>query len=156
MGGFLTFNTDVPYSEAYVAVNTMDDEMKNFVQKSLVGDVYGPFFEGEAYKMYRLMGKHNAPDSVKVRHIMFPLNSDAATTTRIDSIYTVLKKGGNIHRGGSSILSRTELRCQRRGNRLGYRNRCLQFGKEFNDLCFNSHNNGVVRIESPTVFTSYK
>lgn len=25
----------------------------------------------------------------------------------------------------------------------------MQFGKEFNDLCFNSRNNGVVRIESP-------
>ena len=96
MGGFLTFNTDVPYTEAYVAVASMDEEMKNFVQKSPVGDVYGPFFEDESYKMYRLMGKHNAPDSVKVRHIMFPLNSDAAMNARIDSIYTVLKNGGNF------------------------------------------------------------
>ena len=96
MGGFLTFNTDVPYTEAYVAVSSMDDEMKNFVQKSQTGDVYGPFFEDESYKMYRLMGKHNAPDSVKVRHIMFPLNNSAAVTARIDSIYTVLQKGGNF------------------------------------------------------------
>lgn len=50
------------------------------------------------------MGKHNAPDSVKVRHIMFPLNSDAATTTRIDSIYTVLRNGGNFAEWHANIL----------------------------------------------------
>lgn len=149
MGGFLTFNTDVPYSEAYVAVNTMDDEMKNFVQKSQVGDVYGPFFEGEAYKMYRLMGKHNAPDSVKVRHIMFPLNSDAATTTRIDSIYTVLRNGGNFAEMARQYSA--ERNSGANGGEIGWviETDAMQFGKEFNDLCFNSRNNGVVRIESP-------
>ncbi len=149
MGGFLTFNTDVPYTEAYVAVSSMDDEMKNFVQKSQTGDVYGPFFEDESYKMYRLMGKHNAPDSVKVRHIMFPLNSSAAVTARIDSIYTVLQKGGNFAEMARQFSA--ERNSGANGGEIGWISEidAIQFGKDFNDLCFNSRNNGVTRIESP-------
>ena len=40
------------------------------------------FFEDESYKMYRLIGKSVAPDSVKVRHIMFPLQADAKLKLR--------------------------------------------------------------------------
>ncbi len=149
MSGFLTFNTDVPYTEAYVAVSSMDDEMKNFVQKSPVGDVYGPFFEDESYKMYRLMGKHNAPDSVKVRHIMFPLNSDATMTARIDSIYTVLKNGGNFAEMASRFSA--ERNSGANGGEIGWISEidAIQFGKEFNDFCFNSNSKSVARIESP-------
>lgn len=149
MSGFLTFNTDVPYTEAYVAVSSMDDEMKNFVQKSQTGDVYGPFFEDESYKMYRLMGKHNAPDSVKVRHIMFPLNSDAAMNARIDSIYTVLQKGGNFAEMARQFSA--ERNSGANGGEIGWVSEidAIQFGKDFNNLCFNSRSNSVTRIESP-------
>ncbi len=149
MSGFLTFNTDVPYSEAYVAVSGMDEEMKNFVQKSKVNDVYGPFFENESYKIYRLMGKRNAPDSVKVRHIMFPLQGDAALTARIDSIYNVLKNGGDF----ATIATQYsyEQNSGKNGGEIGWISEtdAVEFGKEFTNHCFLTGNKGVVRVESP-------
>ena len=58
--------------------------------------VYGPVFEDESYKMYRLIGKSVAPDSVKVRHIMFPHQADAKVKAQMDSVLTVLKNGGDF------------------------------------------------------------
>ncbi|MCD7710511.1 MAG: SurA N-terminal domain-containing protein [Porphyromonadaceae bacterium] len=149
MAGFLAFNTDVPYSEAFVAVSSMDDEMKNFVEKSQVGDVYGPFHDKEAYKMYRLMGKHIAPDSVKVRYIMFPLNNDAATTLRIDSIFTELKKGSDFNE--MALQYSADRNSGQNGGEIGWISEvdALQFGQDFNDFCFNSDDKGVARITSP-------
>lgn len=149
MSGFLTFNTDVPYSEAYVAISSMDDEMKNFVQKSKSDDVSGIFFEDESYKVYRLMGKRNAPDSVKVRHIMFPLQGDAALTARIDSIYNVLKKGGDFATLAAEYSY--EQNSGKNGGDMGWvaETDAVEFGKEFTDHCFLTNNKSVVRIESP-------
>ncbi|MBQ8423792.1 MAG: SurA N-terminal domain-containing protein [Coprobacter sp.] len=149
MSGFLTFNTDVPYSEAYVAISSMDDEMKNFVQKSKTDDVSEIFFEDESYKVYRLMGKRNAPDSVKVRHIMFPLQGDAALTARIDSIYNVLKKGGDFATLAAEYSY--EQNSGKNGGDMGWvaETDAVEFGKEFTDHCFLTNNKSVVRIESP-------
>ena len=149
MNGFLSFNTDVPYSEAYVAVASMDDEMKNFVEKSNVNDVYGPFFEDESYKMYRLMGKSSAPDSVNVRHIVFPLQSNAVLTARLDSIYNVLKNGGDF-----AALARQfsyDQNSSANGGEIGWitETEAAQFGHDFLEYCFRGNSNEVVRVDSP-------
>lgn len=94
IAGMLSFNTDVPYVDAYVAQRDMDPEMKKFAETAQINEVYGPVFEDESYKMYRLIGKSVAPDSVKVRHIMFPLQADAKVKAQMDSVLTVLKNGG--------------------------------------------------------------
>ena len=96
IAGMLSFNTDVPYVDAYVAQRDMDPEMKKFAETAQINEVYGPVFEDESYKMYRLIGKSVAPDSVKVRHIMFPLQADAKVKAQMDSILTVLKNGGDF------------------------------------------------------------
>ena len=146
VSSFLAFNTDVPYSEAYVAVKSMDNEMKNFVEKSNAGDMYGPFFEDEAYKIYRLMGKRTAPDSVNVRHIMFPLQS---ATALIDSLYNVLNNGGDF-----ATIARQysyEQNSGSNGGEIGWITEidAVQFGKDFVDYCFLNNGKGIGRIESP-------
>ncbi len=84
-------NSDKPYADVYVAVRSMDNDMKTFVEGAKVGDATAPAFANEAYTMYRLMGTKTAPDSVKVRMVNFPLGD-----SRIDSVYNVLSAGGDI------------------------------------------------------------
>lgn len=93
MGSMLNYSTtDVPYTDYYQRVSNMTPDMKNFVETSELDDTFGPFFESNAYHMYRLMGKTVAPDSVKLRHILV----DAANTALVDSLVEVLNKKGDF------------------------------------------------------------
>ncbi len=91
-------NADAPYEDTYVAVRSMSTDMKNFVEKAKVGDATAPVFANEAYTMYRLMGTKTAPDSVKVRMVNFAMGD-----TRIDSVYNVLRNGGDFDALGSDL-----------------------------------------------------
>ena len=91
VSGLLSFNTDVPYVDVYTSVKNMSGVMKDFVSKATKDEVFGPFFENDSYKMYRLMGRTTSPDSVKVRHIM--LRADQETLR--DSLMTEIKKGAD-------------------------------------------------------------
>lgn len=90
-------NSDVPYLDAFFTEAAFDPEMKQFAVTSEVGDVYGPVFENDKYRMFKLVDKTVAPDSVKVSHIMLANSGDeAAVAARADSLLKVLKAGGDF------------------------------------------------------------
>lgn len=91
-------NSDVPYEDVYVAVNSMSDDMKAFVESAKVGDATAPAFANEAYTMYRLMGTKNAPDTVTVHVATFAMGDN-----RIDSVYNVLTAGTDFASLGSDV-----------------------------------------------------
>ena len=92
----VNLNSDVPYVDAYQAVRDLDADMQQFVETSSTGDVYGPYLENDVYRMYRIMGKTVAPDSVKARHIMISNQNEVAALSLADSLLTVLRKGGDF------------------------------------------------------------
>ena len=93
----VTENSEIPYLDAFFAENALDAEMKQFVKTANVGDVYGPVFENDKYRMFKLVDKTVAPDSVKVSHIMLANTGDeAAIKAKADSLLNVLKKGGDF------------------------------------------------------------
>ena len=62
-----------------------------------MGTVYGPVFEADKYRLFKLVDKTVAPDSIKVSHIMIAnAGNEAAATSLADSLMTVLKNGGNF------------------------------------------------------------
>lgn len=48
--------------------------MKQFATTSEVGAVYGPVFENDKYRMFKLVDKTVAPDSVKLATSCWPVN----------------------------------------------------------------------------------
>ncbi|MDH6305623.1 peptidyl-prolyl cis-trans isomerase D [Parabacteroides sp. PF5-5] len=87
-------NSEVPFIDAYFSENALDPEMKQFVTSAEIGDVYGPAFENNKYRMFRLMDKTVAPDSVKVSHMLIAnTGRDAAIA---DSLLSVLKANGDF------------------------------------------------------------
>lgn len=148
IAGMLSFNTDVPYVDAYVAQRNMDPEMKKFVETSQVNDVYGPVFEDESYKMYRLMGKTVAPDSVKVRHIMFPLQADEKIKNQMDSILNVLNNGGDFAALAKQFS--VDQNSAANGGDLGWltETTAAQFGQKFVSSIFNG-GSGFFTVETP-------
>ena len=148
IAGMLSFNTDVPYVDAYVAQRDMDPEMKKFAETAQINEVYGPVFEDESYKMYRLIGKSVAPDSVKVRHIMFPLQADAKVKAQMDSILTVLKNGGDFAALAKQFS--VDQNSAANGGDLGWltETSAVQFGQKFVSSVFNG-GSGYFTVETP-------
>ncbi len=89
-------NSDVPYIDAFFSENALDAESRTFVQTANVGDIQGPLFQQNRYRLLKLVDKTVAPDSVKVSHIMLAGDTDAALQAKADSLLDVLNKGGDF------------------------------------------------------------
>ena len=89
-------NSEIPYVNAFFTEKSFDPELKQFATTAAVGDVYGPVFESDRYRMFKLVDKTTAPDSVKVSHIMLVRNTEAETAALADSLMGVLKNGGDF------------------------------------------------------------
>lgn len=89
-------NSDVPYVDAFFTEKSFDPEMKQFATTAKVGDVYGPVFENDKYRMFKLVDKTTAPDSVKVSHIMFAGKTEEETKTLVDSLMGALNGGADF------------------------------------------------------------
>ena len=87
--------SDVPFQDVYLSARLLTPDERSFVQSAEVSDVYGPFRDGDSFKLFKYLGKTVAPDSVKVRMIGIPENmaNDSLVTAFVDSLYTVIKEG---------------------------------------------------------------
>ena len=89
-------NSEVPYVDAFFTENALDAEMKQFATTAEVGAIYGPVFDNDKYRLFKRIDKTNAPDSVKVSHIMLAGKGEAETKALADSLLTVLKGGASF------------------------------------------------------------
>lgn len=89
-------NSEVPYLDAFFTENAFDAEMRQFATTAEVGDIYGPVFANDKYRMFKLVDKTTGPDSVKVSHIMLAGRTEAELATLTDSIMDALKGGADF------------------------------------------------------------
>ena len=87
--------SDVPFQDVYVSAKLLTPDERSFVQSAEISDVYGPFRDGDSYKLFKYLGKTVAPDSVKIRMIGVPeyMANDSLVTSFVDSLHTVIKEG---------------------------------------------------------------
>lgn len=89
-------NSEVPFVNAFSAESALDSDMRQFATTAEVGDVHGPLFADNKYRMFKLIDKTVAPDSVFVSHIMLAGATEAQTTALADSLVDVLNKGADF------------------------------------------------------------
>ena len=89
-------NSEIPYVDAFFTESALDAELKQFATTAEVGAIYGPVFENDKYRLFKLIDKTNAPDSVKVSHIMLAGKSEAETKALADSLMGALKGGASF------------------------------------------------------------
>ncbi len=94
-------NSATAYSDTYLYKNELGQASDSLMLKN-TGDVYGPYKEGQTYKVAKIVATQQQPDSVKVRHILVPFvgatrvadsitTTDAQAKAKADSILKVLK-----------------------------------------------------------------
>ena len=89
-------NSEIPYVDAFFTDKSFDNEMKQFATTAEVGTVYGPVFANDKYRLFKLVDKTTAPDSVKVSHIMLAGKSEAETAALADSLMGAIKGGADF------------------------------------------------------------
>lgn len=141
-------NSEVPYIDAFFSPNAFDPDLKQFAVTAEVGDVHGPVFADNKYRMFKLVDKTTAPDSVKVSHIMLAGNDESSTAALADSLKNVLAKGGDF----AELAAQFSVdRSAQNGGELGWFTEATALrsvGEDFKDAVFSAPQNQIVVVKS--------
>ena len=139
--------SDRPYVDAYVASNLLTGDERSFVESAEVSDVYGPFRDGNSFKLYKYMGKTVAPDSARIRMIGIPqsMANDSLVTAFIDSLHTDIQGGANF----AEIAN--NLNPQSNGGEIGWVREIdlVQAGSDVAQNVFATAVGSVVKLKMP-------
>lgn len=96
---FVELNGDSDFNTYFFKQDELTNkEVNAFAFTANKGDVFGPYFENEMYKMAKLNEVKMLPDSVKARHILIrPINGDfKSAEAKADSLKALLAKGNSF------------------------------------------------------------
>ena len=131
---FVNLQSDVPYDDRNYTKSELPENIADFMFNASEGDVFGPYFENDAYKLAKLAKIQYLPDSVKARHILLQANNDNYMQVKqlADSLMELIKKGADfaeLARQNSADGSAQE------GGNLGWFHEG-DMVKPFSDSCF--------------------
>lgn len=128
-------------AEVYVTKSRYHSPMADSILSAGVGTVVGPFFENGDFKMVKIVGRKQLPDSVRAQHILIATQSqqnpqglsDTLAHQRADSILTAYRHG--ISFDSLAVKFSDDPGSKVKGGDLGY----FTYGQmvpEFNSFCF--------------------
>ncbi|MCC6724367.1 MAG: peptidylprolyl isomerase [Saprospiraceae bacterium] len=121
---------------AYVKKDALPAAIADSVYGMAVGNIYGPYLDGGAFKAVKMLGRKVVPDSVKARHILIKATDQAtliAAQSKIDSLKKLIEAG--TARFDSLAVKFSQDGSASKGGDLGVFKPGAMV-KEFNDVCF--------------------
>ncbi|MBV9986915.1 MAG: peptidylprolyl isomerase, partial [Chitinophagaceae bacterium] len=103
---FLTkAGSDMPFYDSYFSKARMQQSNKDTLVKIPVGQIYGPYLDGQNYVLAKMIGVKQWPDSAKVRHILIAtvnqqgqqIREDSVAKKLADSLETAIKGGADFN-----------------------------------------------------------
>lgn len=101
---FVNRNSDESYNDVYRMKSDYKSMYADSVYKSSVGTVIGPVYEGEEYKLIKVLDRKMYPDSVQCRHILIKtadrgqvVLADSIAKNKIDSVAAAIKAGASFN-----------------------------------------------------------
>ena len=139
--------SDRPYSDVYLSAKLLTMDERSFVESAEVSDVYGPFRDGDSFKLFKYMAKTVAPDSARISMIAIPesMSNDSLVTAFIDSLHTEIK-GGAIFADVAN-----ELNPQSNGGEIGWVREIdlAQAGPDVAQQVFSTSVGSVTKLRMP-------
>ena len=98
-------NTAIPYFDGFAMKSKLQMGAKDSIINMQVGAVIGPYEDAGSLVLAKKISTKNRPDSVHVRHILVgtvnpqngsQIRTDSVAKKKIDSIYYVIKSGGDF------------------------------------------------------------
>jgi peptidyl-prolyl cis-trans isomerase D len=96
---FINLNSDTRYTGTFLSGEELPESLKTVALSGDKSYVAGPYVEGDAYKMARIIRIEDRPDSVRARHILISVNatgSFAKAKEVADSLLNLIKKGADF------------------------------------------------------------
>lgn len=93
---FINMSADSRYVGLYVTLNSIPENLRDFVKTEDLNTVFGPYIEDGSYKIVKLLAVADRPDSVHVRHILLSPNNNRtleASRLEADSLIKLIKSG---------------------------------------------------------------
>ncbi len=127
--------TSPPYDVTNYKKGELSDSLDRFMFSADLGDLYGPYFEDNTYKLAKLAKINLLSDSVRVSHIYLPANQSNVQQVRAlaDSLIKIAKEGHNFRelvqqnsRDMNTVLQGGDLGWIKEGTK----------GTAFSDSCF--------------------
>jgi peptidyl-prolyl cis-trans isomerase D len=140
---FVELNSDTKFNGFFQKDGEiLNKELNDFMFKAKKGDLYGPYFENETYKIAKLNDVKMLPDSVKARHILIrPINGDIKKAeAKADSIKNLLSKGAKFAAMAKQFSD--DQGSAVNGGDLGWFG-AKRMVKPFSDAAFNSKKNEI-------------
>lgn len=141
-------NSEIPYMDVFFTEKAFDPELKQFATTAEVGAIQGPIFENDKYRLFKLVDKTQAPDSVKVSHIMLAGKSEAETKALADSLMGALKSGADF---AELAKQHSADQAAEKGGELGWFTEATALrgvNEEFKNAVFSTPLNQVVIVKS--------
>jgi len=99
----ITAESDLKFDDRFVFKSSLPAQIADSIYSLNEGEVYGPYRDGDFFKLTKLIETKQIPDSAKVRHILIPfIGSQSSGGTAIqtedeakataDSLLTILKR----------------------------------------------------------------
>lgn len=98
---FVNSNSDEAFDGTWYKEGELPTDINAWIFETdaEVGDIFGPYFENEAYKLAKLHAKEMMPDSVEARHILLQVNTQQELMTKqelADSLKTAIENGSDF------------------------------------------------------------
>jgi peptidyl-prolyl cis-trans isomerase D len=98
---FVNSNSDEAFDGTWYKEGELPEDINTWIFEidAEVGDIFGPYFENEAYKLAKLHAREMMPDSVEARHILLQVNTQqelAAKQALADSLKTAIENGSDF------------------------------------------------------------
>ncbi|MCK9413798.1 MAG: SurA N-terminal domain-containing protein [Prolixibacteraceae bacterium] len=96
---YVNINSDKQFDPAFYKKSDLPANISEFAFAGKAGDIYGPYKEGQSWKLCKIQKFEELPDSVNARHILIRVTSQAETAkakSTADSLKRVLTLGGDF------------------------------------------------------------
>ncbi|MGF1586299.1 MAG: peptidylprolyl isomerase [Bacteroidales bacterium] len=145
---FINLNSDVPFTGQNFSQDELSDSIAEFMFSAQPGDIYGPYFENNSYKLSRLVEINFVPDSIRARHILLQPDSELAYQNALntsDSLLGVLRRGGSFEQLAMEFSDDMGSRFE--GGNLGWFTEGMMV-PEFSDASFAAERGSFFTVES--------
>jgi peptidyl-prolyl cis-trans isomerase D len=136
-------NNGGTYNKVFKTKTALPVNAADTLLRMPVGAIVGPYLDGDNYTISKILVRKTLPDSVRARHILLKGNNPAFATT-LDSLKDLISSGKERFDSLAVKISQ-DPGSGAKGGDLGYFANGMMV-PEFNDVCFNTGEQGKLYI----------
>ena len=145
---FINLNADTRHPDQYLTIENVPENLRDFVKEEDKSALFGPYREGDYFKVVRLLDVASRPDSVHARHILLsPEQTGSLEQTKAvaDSLINLIRTGtpfelvameNSVDQGSAQV-----------GGDLGWFPEGMMV-TPFNNACFEGREGEIVTVET--------